>query len=158
MKFDFEGVKARDMIPYGQAVQASDFETMAVILAERVVECPAEWGDPKNPDTYLDGSFEDVTKPAFTALAEWYPKLTGVKAEFDTRKVTGRQMFKLNKAGTVDVEFWAGVLATTTVKVLYDGKAWIKGDLSKPETYLGLDYGVFRWLLNELVDDIRGEG
>ena len=62
--FDLKSITARQMQAFLKAVADSDFEIMANTFTSVVVECPAQWGDPKNPETYLDlpyyGGFKDT--------------------------------------------------------------------------------------------------
>jgi hypothetical protein len=42
----------------------NDLDIMSETLAMVIVECPADWGDPKDPETYANlpfyGAFQDV--------------------------------------------------------------------------------------------------
>ena len=59
-----------------QAVSANDLEVIADTLTLVVVECPAAWGDPKNPDTYLDLPYFGGFQETIEALIEESKKFT----------------------------------------------------------------------------------
>jgi hypothetical protein len=74
--FDLDKITARQMGVFLKATQDSDLEAIADTLAVVVQECPAEWGDPSKPDTYLAlpyfGGFQDT----INALIEESKKYT----------------------------------------------------------------------------------
>lgn len=58
LDFDMEAlgkIKAREM---HRLMKPTDLEELAAILAKYITRCPAAWGDPKSPDTYLDLPFK----------------------------------------------------------------------------------------------------
>lgn len=58
LTFDVEAlakVTGREM---NLLIKPNDLEKLAGVFAKYVITCPAEWGDPKSPDTYLDLPFK----------------------------------------------------------------------------------------------------
>lgn len=66
VEFDLTKVTARDMHEFIRAGRESDIPALAETLAKVVTRCPAEWGDPRNPETYINlpyfGEFQQVIK------------------------------------------------------------------------------------------------
>ena len=52
--FDLDKITARQMGTFLKATSENDLEAIAATLALVVKECPAEWGDPSNPETYIN--------------------------------------------------------------------------------------------------------
>ena len=62
LEYDLSRVSAREMAAFFEAARSSDIPALASVMAKVVVACP--WGDPRDPNTYLDlpfyGAFQDV--------------------------------------------------------------------------------------------------
>lgn len=68
LRFDLHAITARQMAALNRAIKANDIEAVAGFMTDLCVECP--YGDPKDPETFLNlpyfGEFQTVIK----ALAE----------------------------------------------------------------------------------------
>lgn len=64
LSYDLSTVTAAQMDTFFRAVETNDIKVLADVFAVVVVTCP--FGDPRNPDTYLNlpfyGAFKDVLK------------------------------------------------------------------------------------------------
>ncbi len=74
--FDLKNITARQMNTFLRAVSVNDLEVIADTLTLVVVECPAQWGDPKNPETYLDLPYFGGFQETIEALIEESKKFT----------------------------------------------------------------------------------
>lgn len=54
LQFDIEALKHLKAREMQSLIKMNDLEATAAILAKYVTACPAEWGDPKSADTYLE--------------------------------------------------------------------------------------------------------
>lgn len=72
LDFDLSTITAHRMDDFFQAARENDNQTLAMIFAEVVTRCPADWGEPNDPDTYLKlpyfGAFKDVLQAMVAEL------------------------------------------------------------------------------------------
>lgn len=54
VKFDMRKMTARTFQDFVEGAKNSDFERVSGVLAKIVKECPAEWGAPDDPQTYMN--------------------------------------------------------------------------------------------------------
>ena len=66
--FDLSKVTGEDMDAFTQANRVGDVKGQALGLSKVIVSCPAEWGDPSDPQTYLKQPFFSVQKPLISAF------------------------------------------------------------------------------------------
>jgi hypothetical protein len=52
VKFDLSKISAKTMTQFFKANKENDYDSMAVIFTVVVTECPPQWGDPKNSETF----------------------------------------------------------------------------------------------------------
>lgn len=69
VKFNFNRVTAKFMTQFFKANKENDYDTMASIFSTVVTECPAAWGDPAKPDTYLELPFFPVFRDLISHFA-----------------------------------------------------------------------------------------
>ena len=58
VELDLRKLTARDVSTLIKASAANDVDGVAAIYAKIVVSCPAEWGKPNDPETYLNLPFD----------------------------------------------------------------------------------------------------
>jgi hypothetical protein len=62
VQYDLKRVTAREMHGFFKAARENDIVTLASVLTKVVVSCP--WGDPSDPNTFLElpfyGAFQDA--------------------------------------------------------------------------------------------------
>jgi len=61
--FNLRKITGTQMGKFFAAARANDVEGVAEGLTHVVETCPAEWGDPSKPETYLNQSYFDVLEP-----------------------------------------------------------------------------------------------
>lgn len=70
LTFDLTRINARDMQRFFEANRAQDYATLAEIFAQTITACPAEWGNPNAPETYLNLPFFDVFRAVISQFVK----------------------------------------------------------------------------------------
>ncbi len=70
LTFDLTRITARDMQHFFEANRAQDYTALAEIFAQTVTTCPAEWGNPNTPETYLRLPFFDTFRVVISQFAK----------------------------------------------------------------------------------------
>ena len=65
--FNFDNLTAKEMTDFFRFNREQDFVGMSKVFASVITKCPAEWGDPKKPETFADLPYFPKFKP-LTAL------------------------------------------------------------------------------------------
>lgn len=68
--FNLHDITAQEFDDFNRAMQEGDVPGQARGLARMVEACPSEWGDPKDPQTYLKLKFFDEFKPLRQAFMD----------------------------------------------------------------------------------------
>lgn len=149
MKFDLETPTAEDMRTPLLRIRTTPMVGIAELLAKVAVECPTEWGDPREVKTYSSKPFREVLSSAYREYREAMDALSSTVegVEFDLSQITPEQFDQfLKEADSSDPEKVAAALTRFVKKC---PKSW--GAPDKPETYLKLHYYTqFRVVANML--------
>lgn len=70
VKFDLENYTGRDAAAFMDASKNNDLFGMCQFLATVVVECPVEWGNPSDPETYMNLPMKKVLKRLINQFGE----------------------------------------------------------------------------------------
>lgn len=94
MRFDLGAATARDITPLLKGLSGGKLSNMAAILAKVALECPADWGDPNEVETYAKLPMNGGLGLAWKAL----------QMEIESDKSDPRVTFDLGALTAVDFD------------------------------------------------------
>lgn len=68
--FNLETITGEEMADFFDAARKNDIRGVSAGLALVIDACPAEWGNPRDPKTYLKQSYFKVLEPLVLDLAD----------------------------------------------------------------------------------------
>ena len=75
--WDLTKFTARDFLAVKKAAEDVDPVYLASMFARLITDCPAAWGPPDNPDTYLDRPFRSGDGSMLLLLRDLIGELNG---------------------------------------------------------------------------------
>lgn len=159
--FDLTHITAGEMSAFLAGLRDSNSRQIGVGFSKLVSNCPREWGEPDQAQTYINlpyfGEFQELVKQ-FRQVAAVQQVITDKKLdsqiEFDLRAVTVADMDGFFKAvKDTDNEAISKVLAKLVSKC---PEAW--GKPSEYKTFMNLPYyGAFQQVIQMLVGEVNGK-